>query len=65
MRPSGLQPFTTDAWEVRDVEGHNDTFLDAGEFQQRLIRASIEITRLIDCEHIVLALAQGRADPAA
>ena len=65
MGLSGLQPLTTDAREVSDVEGHENAFLDASELKQLLIRASVEIARPIDCEHIMLELSQGRADPAA
>ncbi len=62
---AGLQPLTTDAREVRDVESHEDALLDARELQQLFIRTSIEIALLVDCEHIVLALSQGRTDPTA
>lgn len=65
MGLTGLQPVSTDARKVRDIEGHENPLLDAGDLQQLLIWTAVEVALFIDCKHIMLAFSQGRTDPAA
>jgi hypothetical protein len=51
--------------EVGDVERHENPPLGAGEFQELLVGGAVEVALLVNGEHVVLALSQRRADPAA
>lgn len=65
VRLPGLEPLATDAWKVRDIERHKEALLGVGELQQLLVRTTVELALLIDREHVVPTLSQGRADPVA
>ncbi len=62
MGSAALEPLATDTGKVGGVERHEDPPLACGKLQQFLVRAAVESALLIDRQHVVSSLTQGRAD---